>query len=89
VGVNITAQGLDQRLGVSAAGCLQQVLRLAVQQRVQAEKVPVNGWQHFAGVYLQDSTSLNLPAALAEVWPGCGGGHTRGDGALALKVQVQ
>jgi Transposase DDE domain len=49
----------------------------------------MNVWQHFAGVYLQDSGSLNMPAALAQVWPGCGGGHTRGDGAAALKVQVQ
>jgi hypothetical protein len=32
---------------------------------------------------------VSLPEALAEVWPGCGGGHTPGDGAATLKIQVQ
>jgi hypothetical protein len=89
LGITISAQGLDQRLGKRAAGCLQQVLRQAAQQLVQAEKVPLSVWEHFTGVYVQDSTTLNLPAALAKLWPGYGGGHTPGEGAAALKVQVQ
>jgi len=89
LGGRISAQGLDQRLGERAAGCLQQVLQKAMQQLVQAEKVPLSVWAHFSGVYVQDSTTVTLPADLAEIWPGCGGGHTSGDGAAALKVQVQ
>lgn len=89
LGVTISAQGLDQRLGERAAECLRQVLDRAVQQLVQADKVPLEVWAHFAGVYVQDSTTVSLPAALAQVWPGCGGGHTPGDGAAALKIQVQ
>ena len=89
LGIHISAQGLDQRLGQQAAECLRQVLDHAVQQLVQADKVPLAVWARFCGVYVQDSTAVSLPAALAEVWPGCGGGHTPGDGAAALKVQVQ
>jgi hypothetical protein len=89
VGVSISAQGLDQRLGQRAAECLQQVLRQAMRHLVQAEKVPLRVWEHFSGVYVHDSTTVSLPAELAEVWPGCGGGHTPGDGRAALKVQVQ
>ncbi len=89
LGITISAQGLDQRLGERAAECLRQVLDQAVQQLVQADKVPLAVWAHFAGVYVQDSTTVTLPADLAEVWPGCGGGHTPGDGAAALKIQVQ
>ena len=89
LGGRISAQGLDQRLGKRAAGCLQQVLQKAMRQLVQAEKVPLSVWAHFSGVYVQDSTTVTLPADLAEIWPGCGGGHTSGDGAAALKVQVQ
>lgn len=89
LGVNISAQGLDQRLGERAAECLRQVLDRAVQQLVQADKVPLEVWTRFAGVYVQDSTTVTLPADLAEIWPGCGGGHTPGDGAAALKIQVQ
>jgi Transposase DDE domain len=89
VGIRMSAQGLDQRLGERAADCLQQVLHQAAQQMVQAEKVPLSVWEHFTGVYVQDSTCVSLPEALADVWPGCGGGHTPGDGAATLKVQVQ
>jgi hypothetical protein len=89
VGVSISAQGLDQRLGQRAADCMQQVLRQGAQQMVRAETVPLSVWEHFTGVYVQDSTTVNLPADLADVWPGCGGGHTPGDGAAALKIQVQ
>jgi hypothetical protein len=89
LGIRISAQGLDQRLGQSAANCLQQVLQQAVRQLVQADKVPLSIWAHFCGVYVHDSTIIALPADLAAVWPGCGGGHTPGDGAAALKIQVQ
>ena len=40
------------------------------------------------GVYLLDSTTIPLPAALADVWRGCGG-STTGAGRAALKVQVR
>ena len=87
--VSISAQGLEQRLGATAALCLQQVLTAAVQQVVQAQPVDCQVWQRFSGIYVQDSTTISLPAALAEVWAGCGGGQTPGDGSAALKVQVQ
>lgn len=89
LGITISAQGLDQRMGKRAAECMRQVLDRAVQQLVQADKVPLAVWARFAGVYVQDSTTVSLPANLAAVWPGCGGGHTPGDGAAALKIQVQ
>src|SRR4026209_715282 len=41
LGVTNSAQGLDQRLGPTAAACLQQVLGESVQQVVQARAVPV------------------------------------------------
>jgi hypothetical protein len=76
-GVAITPQGLAQRFGVSVAACLKQVLEVAVEQVVTAVPQTVSVLQRFSGVYLQDSTTLSLPAALAEVSP------------AALKVQVQ
>jgi hypothetical protein len=52
------------------------VLEVAVEQVVTAVPQTVSVLQRFSGVYLQDSTTLSLPAALAEVSP------------AALKVQV-
>ena len=87
-GIDITAQGLDERLGSTAAECLRLVLQAAVGTLVQADRVDLPVWQRFKGVYVQDSSSIALPAALTDVWAGCGGGHHPGDGAAAVKVQV-
>lgn len=88
-GIAITAQGLDERLGARAAECLRQVLQAAVGQLVQAAPVALPVWKRFTGVYVQDSTVISLPASLATEWAGCGGGQQPGDGAAAVKLQVQ
>jgi hypothetical protein len=90
LGLDISAQGLDERLTARAAECLRQVLLAAVAHVVRAEtgpRLPI--WERFAGVYVQDSSTISLPAALGNVWQGCGGGQQAGDGAAAMKVQVQ
>lgn len=88
-GIAITAQGLDERLGPAAAECLRQVLQAAVGTLLHADPVVLPFWQRFNGVYVQDSSTISLPAALADVWAGCGGGQHPGDGAAAVKIQVQ
>jgi hypothetical protein len=87
LGVLITPQGLDQRLGRAAAACLQRVLEAAVGQVVAAEPQAPALLQRFGQVTVQDSSTLGLPPALAAVWPGCGGSTAHGD--AALKVQVR
>jgi hypothetical protein len=89
-GVHISPQGLADRFSPAAAECLRQVLTQAVHQAVRAQAPEVSPvWQHFQGIYLQDSSTISLPAALAQVWPGCGGGHAPQDSQAALKCQVQ
>ncbi len=88
LGAPITAQGLDQRFTPEAAACLKQVLQAAVQRLVTADAVAIPLLQRVNGVYVQDSTTITLPAALATLWPGCGGSTVEGTQA-ALKVQVQ
>jgi hypothetical protein len=87
LGVPITAQGLDHRFTREAADCLQQTLASAVQQVIVAEPVVIPVLQRFTGVYLQDSTTIALPAALASLWSGCN--DTPGTPEAALKAQVQ
>jgi succinate dehydrogenase hydrophobic anchor subunit len=84
-GTVITPQGLAQRFGSEAAACLRQVLEAAGRQLVSAAPQASGILQRFTGVYLHDSTTLSLPTALADLWPGCGGKGS----AAALKVQVQ
>jgi hypothetical protein len=87
LGVRISPQGLDDRLNERAAELLKQVLERAAQQVIAVEPVVIPLLQRFAGVYVQDSTTVTLPTALAHVWQGCGGRPH--EGQAALKVQVQ
>lgn len=88
VGVAISAQGLDQRLGEAAAAFLEALLGAAVQTMVAAEGVAIPLLQRFSAVVLLDSASLVLPDFLAPWWPGCGGStaeHTQ----AALKIGLR
>ena len=85
-GVAISAYGLDKRCTEAAADCLHQVLAAAVQRVIAAAPVAVPLLRRFAGVYLYDSSTLALPAALREEWPGCGGDAPSG---AALKLGVR
>lgn len=87
-GATLSPQGLDQRFTRTAAECLRLVLTAAVKRVIGSEPRSTSLLQRFRGVYLLDSTTIPLPAALADVWRGCGG-STTGAGRAALKVQVR
>lgn len=87
LGAPITAQGLDNRFTAEAAECLKHTLERAVQHVIQADPVVIPVLQRFTGVYLQDSTTLALPATVAPLWSGCN--DTPDTPEAALKVQVQ
>jgi hypothetical protein len=87
-GAPVSAQAWHQRFGPAAAELLRGVLEAAVQQVVSGQSVPLPVLARFAAVLLVDSTTVALPAALAHLWRGCGGGHQVSDGAAALKVSV-
>jgi hypothetical protein len=90
-GAAVQAQAFDERFdartGPRAADCLQRVLAAAVRQVVAADPVAVALLRRFRGVYLQDSTVVALPDALAHLFPGCGG--TGRASRAAVKFQVR
>jgi len=88
LGVTVTPQALDQRFTPAAAACLEQVLAAAVATTVTADPVAIPLLQRFPGVYVLDSTSIALPAALAAVWPGCGNGARPTTATLKLGVRL-
>ena len=88
LGVEVSPQALDQRFTESAALCLERVLSTAITRVVAAAPVAIPILERFTAVYLQDSSTIVLPDALAAVWQGCGGSqpeHT----AAAVKLQVR
>lgn len=86
-GLRISPQGLEARFTKQAATFLQQVLEAALSCLVQAPAPSTGLLARFTGVSLFDSTSITLPACLADRWPGCGGRVAHAS-AAALKVQV-
>lgn len=89
LGVKITAQGLEQRFTEAAAQGVERVLQAAVQQVITAAPVAIPLLQRFTAVYVDDRTQVQLPAVLAEVWGGSGGGAQATDQTAALKLQVR
>ena len=84
-GLEISAQGLAERFTEQAAACVRQVLEASLGYAVEAEGGSLAGIARFAGVYLQDSTVIPLPASLASVWKGCG---NQAGSSAGLKVQT-
>ena len=87
--IELSAQGLDQRLNERGAGFLQALFEVALGQVVQADPVAVPLLERFSAVILEDSTVVRLPDELAHLFRGSGG-HHQGEGLQsALKLHVQ
>src|SRR5690349_5574841 len=88
VGVAISAQGLDQRLGEAAAVFLEALLGAAVHTLVAADGVAIPLLQRFSAVVLVDCSTIVLPDFLGPWWPGCGG-RTADHTQAALKIGLR
>lgn len=71
VGVQVSRQGLDERFTETAANFLRQMVEVSVQCVLRGNPVTTAVIERFEGVYVEDSTVLQLPAALQRVWSGC------------------
>jgi hypothetical protein len=85
VGIDISAQGLEQRFTKEAAQLLERVLARAVEQVVVSDPAAIPILERFQGMYIRDSSVVELPAELIETWPSVG--NSAGPTA-ALKLQV-
>lgn len=86
LGAPVSPQAIAQRFTPATVACLQRVLAQVVQQRIQADPVVIPVLSRFVEVAVLDSTTIALPTALAQAWPGCGNGS--GHPAAALKAGV-
>ena len=85
--VSISASGLSQRFTPEAATLVQRVLERLSAQQMQVEPVEIALLKQFSAVLLEDSSSITLPSALAEVWRGCGGSAGASEAAIKLFVR--
>lgn len=85
-GVFISPQGLQDRLkSPQAANFMKELLQKAVSYEVTSAGDRQDLLSRFEGVYIQDSTIIELPLSLREVWVGCGNQKSK---KAALKVQT-
>lgn len=83
--LGISGAGLQQRLTRPAAECLRLVLRHAVQLLCSSRPARIPILARFQGVYAEDCTTIGLPDALADEFPGCGHGDGQ-SGKAALRL---
>jgi hypothetical protein len=82
----VSAQAVDRHFTPATADFLQHLLTRAMDHAIRATPAAIPLLQRFTDLELRDSTTLALPDALADVWPGCGGrGKTS---RAALKVHL-
>jgi hypothetical protein len=84
LGIEITAQGLDQRLNEHALTFLKKMFSRAIEQFKTQVPLPVGILEQFNGVYLTDSSAIALPESMADEYPGCGGNGPES----SLKMQL-
>jgi hypothetical protein len=86
-GVLVSPQAVGQRHTDTLAAFLERLFRAAIRLRVGSDRTLAPLVDRFPAVTLLDSTSISLPAALGDRFPGCGGSH--GAGRAAIKLQVR
>jgi hypothetical protein len=87
VGLAISPQGISQRFNEAAGKLLRGLLQEIAGEAVTGCCSTIPLLRRFNGVYLEDSTVVSLPAALADQWLGCGNGS--GKRLAAVKLQVR
>jgi hypothetical protein len=85
VGVEISEQGIEQRMNRKAAQFLSQLLERAVRTVITAERVSQAVLDRFAGVFIRDSSVISLPRELRDNWKGVG--DSVGESA-AMKLHI-
>src|SRR5438270_5903740 len=83
LGVTISKQGIEDHWTYSTAEWLYAVLLRAVQCLISAKAVALPLLQRFAGVYIEDGSTIRLPDGLENYWRGCRGGNREANGTKA------
>lgn len=93
VGLTVNKQTVDCHWTPRTADWLLALLRRAVQQVVQGPGVTLAWMRPFTAVWVEDGSTISLPAALAKIWRGCGGSAVSADkpdkSKAALKITVR
>lgn len=89
-GLQITAQGLEQKFSAASANFMQQLLEKAVKQLMETSTDnEVDLLQRFSRIHIQDGSVIGLPDECVEVWQGLRPKEQKGCSALKLHVDLE
>lgn len=89
LGVPVSKQALEQRMGEGSVALLRAVLEEGVGQLMQSEAQVPALLARFSGIYLQDGTQISLPASLASQWPGNQTSPPFVRGSLRVQIRLE
>jgi hypothetical protein len=88
--LDISAQGLEQRFGETAATFMQAVLENAVQQMIcSSTGIELELLDRFSKIHIQDGSVIGLPDECVAVWRGIQPEGKKGCSALKLHVSLE
>jgi Transposase DDE domain len=70
--VHVRESAISQRFTPECAMMFLKIMQRLAEVRLEGEKVDISLLKQFSAVIVEDSTSITLPAEVAEVWRGCG-----------------
>src|SRR5713101_7390641 len=85
--ITISGSGLSQRFSAECAQFMQAMLERLSQKLMRAAPVDIPLLRRFGAVIVEDSSSITLPAALAQEWRGCGGSGSASPSAVKLHTR--
>lgn len=85
--VTISEPGLAKKFTREAAELLRKILERLAQKRMCAETVAIPLLRRFAGVILEDSSTVTLPTAVVTIWQGCGGNESARKSAVKIHIR--
>ena len=89
LGVPVTPQGLEERMTDEAVRFMQSMLGESLKLFRQEQSLPVELLDRFSAVELLDSSSVGLPASMADEFPGCGGDGPEASVKVQLLVELR
>ncbi len=85
--VEVTGPAISQRFTPECANLFLKVMQRLAEVGLESDKVDIPLLNRFSSVIVDDSTSMKLPAELAEFWLGCGGGEGASEAGVKAFVQ--
>jgi DDE family transposase len=85
--VYVTESAISQRFTSECADMFHKILQRLAEVELESEKVDIPLLKQFSAVIVEDSTTITLPAVVAEVWKGCGEGKSTSSAAVKAFVR--